>query len=147
MENWNSFLPVSQEDMRRRGWQDYDFLLVTGDAYVDHPSFGPAVIGRLLESEGYRVAMLAQPAWHDADAFRAMGRPNYGVLISAGNLDSMVAHYTAARRRRSEDFYSPGKKPGLRPDRAVIVYANRAREAFPGLPVVIGGLEATLCAL
>ena len=104
MENWNSFLPVSQEDMRRRGWQDYDFLLVTGDAYVDHPSFGPAVIGRLLESEGYRVAMLAQPAWHDADAFRAMGRPNYGVLISAGNLDSMVAHYTAARRRRSEDF-------------------------------------------
>ena len=144
MENWNSFLPVSQEDMRRRGWQDYDFLLVTGDAYVDHPSFGPAVIGRLLESEGYRVAMLAQPAWHDADAFRAMGRPNYGVLISAGNLDSMVAHYTAARRRRSEDFYSPGKKPGLRPDRAVIVYANRAREAFPGLPVVIGGLEASL---
>ncbi len=144
MENWSNFLPISKEDMLRRGWQDYDFLLVTGDAYVDHPSFGPAVIGRLLEREGYRVAMLAQPQWHDAEAFRAMGRPNYGVMISAGNLDSMVAHYTAARRRRSEDFYSPGKKAGLRPDRAVIVYANRAREAFPGLPVVIGGLEASL---
>ncbi len=130
--------------MEARGWQDYDFLLVTGDAYVDHPSFGAAVIGRVLEREGYRVAVLAQPAWHDADAFRAMGRPRYGVLIGAGNLDSMVAHYTAAKRRRSEDFYSPGKQAGLRPDRAVIVYANRAREAFPNLPVVIGGLEASL---
>ncbi len=141
---WNKFLPVSKEDMRRRGWQDYDFLLVTGDAYVDHPSFGAAVIGRVLEKEGFRVAVLAQPGWHDAEAFRAMGRPRLGVLIGAGNLDSMVAHYTAARRRRSEDFYSPGKKAGLRPDRAVIVYANRAREAFPGLPIVIGGMEASL---
>ena len=141
---WNKFLPVSKEDMLRRGWQDYDFLLVTGDAYVDHPSFGAAVIGRVLEKEGYRVAVLAQPDWHSADAFRAMGRPRLGVLIGAGNLDSMVAHYTAARRRRSEDFYSPGKKAGLRPDRAVIVYANRAREAFPGLAVVIGGMEASL---
>ncbi len=141
---WNKFLPVSQEDMERRGWEDYDFLLVTGDAYVDHPSFGPAVIGRVLEKEGYRVAMLAQPDWHDAEAFQAMGRPRLGVMIGAGNLDSMVAHYTAARRRRSEDFYSPGKKAGLRPDRAVIVYANRAREAFPGLPIVIGGMEASL---
>lgn len=144
MANWNDFLPVSKENMDSRGWQDYDFLLVTGDAYVDHPSFGAAVIGRVLEREGYRVAVLAQPAWHDADAFRAMGRPKYGVLIGAGNLDSMVAHYTAAKRRRGEDFYSPGKQAGLRPDRAVIVYANRAREAFPGLPVVIGGLEASL---
>ena len=96
MANWNDFLPVSKEDMNSRGWQDYDFLLVTGDAYVDHPSFGAAVIGRVLEREGYRVAVLAQPAWHDADAFRAMGRPKYGVLIGAGNLDSMVAHYAAA---------------------------------------------------
>ena len=138
------FLPVSKEDMEERGWWWYDFLVVTGDAYVDHPSFGTAVIARVLEAEGYRVAILAQPDWHDAEAFRAMGRPKYGVLIGSGNLDSMVAKYTAAKKPRSEDFYSPGKKAGLRPDHAVIVYANRAREAFPGLPVVIGGLEASL---
>jgi uncharacterized radical SAM protein YgiQ len=138
------FLPVSAEDMHDRGWWWYDFLLVTGDAYVDHPSFGPAVIGRVLEAAGYRVAVLAQPDWHSAEAFTAMGRPKLGVMISAGNLDSMVAHYTAAKKRRSEDFYSPGKAPGLRPDRATIVYSNRAREAFPGLPVIIGGLEASL---
>ena len=138
------FLPVSKEDMESRGWWYYDFLVVTGDAYVDHPSFGTAVIGRVLQAEGYRVAVLAQPDWHSAEAFAAMGRPRLGVLINSGNLDSMVAHYTAAKKRRSEDFYSPGKKAGLRPDRAVIVYANRAREAFPGLPMVIGGLEASL---
>ncbi|MBR5381855.1 MAG: YgiQ family radical SAM protein [Oscillospiraceae bacterium] len=138
------FLPISREDMEKRGWDGYDFLVVTGDAYVDHPSFGSAVIARVLEADGFRVAVLAQPDWHDAEAFLAMGRPRYAVLLSAGNLDSMVAHYTAAKKRRSEDFYSPGKKAGLRPDRAVIVYASRAREAFPGLPVVIGGLEASL---
>ena len=138
------FLPISKEDMESRGWWWYDFLVVTGDAYVDHPSFGTAVIGRVLEAEGYRVAILAQPDWHSPDAFLAMGRPRLGVMIGSGNLDSMVAHYTAAKKRRSEDFYSPGKKAGLRPDHAVIVYANRAREAFPGLPVVIGGLEASL---
>ena len=139
-----SFLPISKEDMHRRDWWWYDFLLVTGDAYVDHPTFGAAVIGRVLEAEGYRVAVLAQPDWHSAEAFSAMGRPRLGVLIGAGHLDSMVAHYTAAKKRRSEDFYSPGKQTGLRPDRAVIVYANRAREAFPGLPIIIGGLEASL---
>lgn len=138
------FLPVSKEDMESRGWWWYDFLVVTGDAYVDHPSFGTTVIARVLEAEGYRVAVLAQPDWHDAEAFRAMGRPKYGVMIGSGNLDSMVARYTAAKKPRSEDFYSPGKKAGLRPDHAVVVYANRAREAFPGLPVVIGGLEASL---
>ena len=138
------FLPVSAEDMRARGWDGYDFLVVSGDAYVDHPSFGPVVIARVLEADGFRVAILAQPPWHDAEAFRAMGRPRLGVLIGGGNLDSMVAHYTAAKKRRHEDFYSPGKKAGLRPDRATIVYANRAREAFPGLPVIIGGLEASL---
>lgn len=138
------FLPVSKADMESRGWWWYDFLLVTGDAYVDHPSFGPAVIGRVLEAAGYRVAILAQPDWHSAEAFRAMGRPRLGVMIGSGNLDSMVAHYTAAKKRRSEDFYSPGKKAGLRPDHAVIVYANRAREAFPELPIIIGGLEASL---
>ena len=140
----SAFLPVSKEDMQSRGWWWYDFLLVTGDAYVDHPTFGAAVIGRVLEAAGCRVAVLAQPDWHSADAFAAMGRPKLGVLIGAGNLDSMVAHYTAAKKRRSEDFYSPGKQPGLRPDRAVIVYANRAREAFPDCPIIIGGLEASL---
>ena len=130
--------------MLSRGWDWYDILLVTGDAYVDHPSFGAAVIGRLLESAGYRVAVLAQPAWHDAAAFAAMGRPALGVFIGAGNLDSMVAHYTAAKKRRSEDFYSPGRTAGLRPDRACTVYANRAREAFPGIPILLGGMEASL---
>ena len=109
------FLPVSKEDMEERGWWWYDFLVVTGDAYVDHPSFGTAVIARVLEAEGYRVAILAQPDWHDAEAFRAMGRPKYGVMIGSGNLDSMVAKYTAAKKPRSEDFYSPGKRRGCAP--------------------------------
>lgn len=144
MADWSRFLPISAEDMKRRGWDEYDFLVVSGDAYVDHPSFGSTVIARLLEADGYRVAILAQPEWHDASAFRAMGRPRLGILIGAGNLDSMVAHYTSAKKRRSEDFYSPGKRAGLRPDRASIVYCNRAREAFPGVPIILGGLEASL---
>lgn len=139
------FLPVSREDMERRGWYYYDVLLVTGDAYVDHPSFGPAVVGRVLEDEGLRVAVLAQPDWRSPADFSAFGRPRLGVFIGAGNLDSMVARYTAAKKPRSEDFYSPGKRAGLRPDRACIVYANRAREAFgPEVPVILGGLEASL---
>ena len=139
------FLPVSKEDMLSRGWYSYDFLVVSGDAYVDHPSFGPVVIARVLEGLGFKVAILAQPRWKDASAFEAMGKPRFGVFIGAGNLDSMVAHYTAAKKPRSEDFYSPGKKAGLRPDRATIVYANRAREAFGGdMPIIIGGLEASL---
>ncbi|MCD8004472.1 MAG: YgiQ family radical SAM protein [Oscillospiraceae bacterium] len=138
------FLPVSAEDMRRRGWYWYDFLVVTGDAYVDHPSFGTAIISRLLESQGYRVAVLAQPDWHSAAAFAAMGRPRYGIMLSSGNLDSMVAHCTVAKRRRQSDAYSPGNRPGLRPDRAVIVYSNLARQAFGNIPIVIGGLEASL---
>lgn len=138
------FLPISKKDMEIRGWDWYDFLLVTGDAYVDHPSFGAAVIGRVLEAEGYRVCVLAQPDWHSAEAFKIFGRPRLAAFVGAGNLDSMVAHYTAAKKRRSEDFYSPGKKPGLRPDRASLVYSNRTREAFPELPVIVGGLEASL---
>ena len=138
------FLPVSLADMQRRGWEDYDFLLITGDAYVDHPSFGPTIIGRLLEAEGYRVAILAQPDWRGPEAFRSLGRPRLGVLISAGNIDSMVAHYTAARKRRHDDAYSPGRKAGLRPDHATIVYSNRVREAFGDIPIIIGGLEASL---
>ena len=138
------FLPVSREDMLSRNWYYYDFLLVTGDAYVDHPSFGAAVIGRVLEAQGYRVAILAQPSFREPSAFESMGRPRYAALITAGNLDSMVAHYTASKKPRSEDYYSPGKKAGLRPNRACIVYSKLVREAFPGLPVILGGLEASL---
>ncbi|QNL44543.1 YgiQ family radical SAM protein [Oscillibacter hominis] len=138
------FLPVSRQEMRDRGWDGYDFLVVTADAYVDHPSFGTTIIARVLEAEGYRVAILSQPDWHSAAAFQRMGRPRWGAFIGGGNIDSMVAHYTAAKKRRSRDQYSPGGKMGLRPDRPTIVYANRCREAFPGLPVVIGGLEASL---
>lgn len=130
--------------MEARGWDGYDFLIITGDAYVDHPSFGPAIISRLLESRGYRVAVCAQPDWHDPASLTAYGRPRLGVMLSAGNIDSMVAHYTVAKRRRAQDAYSPGNRPGLRPDRAVIVYSNLARQAFGDLPVIIGGLEASL---
>lgn len=138
------FLPVSKEDMQKRGWYWYDFLIITGDAYVDHPSFGTAIISRLLEAEGYRVAVLAQPDWRNVSSFTALGRPRFGVMLSGGNIDSMVAHYTVAKRRRQSDAYSPGKKMGLRPDRATIVYANKVREAFGDIPIVIGGLEASL---
>ena len=138
------FLPVSKTDMRARGWEDYDFLVITGDAYVDHPSFGPAIISRVLEAEGYRVAVLAQPDWRSPEAFTALGRPRLGVMLSAGNLDSMVAHYTVAKHRRTEDAYSPGKRTGLRPDRASIVYANKVREVFGDIPLILGGLEASL---
>ena len=144
MTDRTAFLPVSREDLLARGWYWYDFLLVTGDAYVDHPSFGTAIIGRTLEKAGFRVAVLAQPDWHSAEDFRALGKPRLAVLVNAGNLDSMVAHYTAAKKRRHEDLYTPGGVGGKRPDRAVIVYCNRAREAFPDTPVIIGGIEASL---
>ena len=140
----NQFLPVSVADMEARGWDGYDFLLITGDAYVDHPSFGPAIISRVLEAEGYRVAILAQPDWRKASSFTALGRPRLGVMLSSGNIDSMVAHYTVAKKRRHDDAYSPGNRAGLRPDRAVIVYANKVREAFGDIPLIIGGLEASL---
>ena len=138
------FLPVSKADMAARGWTEYDFLVITGDAYVDHPSFGPAIISRVLEAEGYRVAVMAQPDWRKPSAFAALGRPRLGVLLSGGNIDSMVAHYTVAKRRRAQDAYSPGNRTGLRPDRATIVYANRIREVFGKIPLIIGGLEASL---
>lgn len=138
------FLPVSKDDMLARGWYYYDFLLITGDAYVDHPSFGTAIIGRVLEQAGYRVAILAQPDWKSPEAFSALGRPRYGVMINAGNIDSMVAHYTVSKKRRHDDAYSPGGRHGLRPDRATIVYSNRVREVFGDIPIVIGGLEASL---
>ena len=139
------FLPVSKADMEERGWDYYDFLLITGDAYVDHPSFGTANIGRVLEAEGYRVAILAQPDWKEPErSFTALGRPRLGVLLNSGNIDSMVAHYTVAKKRRSTDAYSPGYKAGLRPDHAVVVYSNCVRRVFGDIPLIIGGLEASL---
>ena len=142
--NTRDFLPVSREEMLARDWYYYDFLLITGDAYIDHPSFGAAIISRVLEADGYRVAILSQPPCRDASAIIAMGRPRYAALVTAGNLDSMVAHYTAAKKPRSEDFYSPGKKAKLRPDRATTVYSKLVKEAFSDLPIIIGGLEASL---
>lgn len=138
------FLPINREDMSMRGWDELDFLYISGDAYVDHPSFGHAIITRVLEKEGFRVGVIAQPDWRSIDNFVGLGRPRYAVLISSGNIDSMVNHYTTAKKKRSGDLYSPGGKAGKRPDRAVIVYANRAREAFPGTPIIIGGIEASL---
>ena len=140
----NGFLPINNKDMRERGWDAPDFVYVTGDAYVDHPSFGTAIISRVLEAAGFRVAILAQPDYKSADAFREFGRPRLGFLVSAGNIDSMVAHYTAAKKKRTYDYYSPGGRAGLRPDRATIVYCNRIREAYGDVPIVIGGLEASL---
>lgn len=140
----NNFLPVSKEDMQERGWADYDFLYVIGDAYVDHPSFGPAIISRMLESHGYRVAILSQPDWRSKEDFLSLGKPLLGVLVCGGNIDSMVNHYTAAKKVRSEDSYSPGGEAGHCPDRAVIVYCNRIREAFGDIPIIIGGIEASL---
>lgn len=137
-------MPVSLEDMKKRGWDELDFLLITGDAYIDHPSFGIAIISRVLEKYGYKVGVIAQPNWRDIEAFKILGRPRLACLVSGGNLDSMVDHYTAAKKRRSQDVYSPGGKPDLRPDHSTIVYSNKVREAFPGLPVIIGGLEASL---
>ncbi len=140
----SGFLPVSRAEMEERGWFYCDFLLVTGDAYIDHPSFGTAVISRVLEAAGYRVSILSQPDFRDERDFLEMGRPRYAVLVNAGNLDSMVAHYTAAKKRRHDDAYTPGGVGGKRPDRAATVYAMLARRAFPGLPVYLGGLEASL---
>ena len=139
-----AFLPVSDGDIKARGWAAPDFVYVTGDAYVDHPSFGVALISRVLEDAGYRVAILSQPDYKSADDFRRFGRPRLGFLVSAGNIDSMVAHYTVSKKKRSYDYYSPGGKMGRRPDRAVIVYCNRIREAYGDVPIVIGGLEASL---
>ena len=138
------FLPVNKKEMNERGWQQADFVLVTGDAYVDHPSFGTAIISRVLESFGYKVAILAQPEWKNAEAVKTFGKPRLGFLINSGNVDSMVNHYSVFRHRRKRDVYSPGGKAGRRPDRAVIVYSNRAREAYKDVPVIIGGLEASL---
>lgn len=140
----NEFLPVCRRDMDQRGWSECDYILITGDAYVDHPSFGAAIIGRVLENMGFRVGVIAQPNWRDTQDFERLGRPALGFLVTGGNIDSMVNHYTAAKKPRSTDAYSPGGRRGLRPDRATIVYCQRLRQAFPGAPIIIGGLEASL---
>lgn len=138
------FLPVNKQDMIGRGWEQLDFLFISGDAYVDHPSFGHAVITRILEKEGFKVGVIAQPDWRNVNDFKRMGKPRLGILISSGNIDSMVNHYTAAKKKRRDDLYSPGGEGGKRPDRATIVYSNRAREAYPDVPIIIGGIEASL---
>lgn len=140
----HDFLPVSKEDMKERGWDCADFVYITGDAYVDHPSFGAAIITRVLEAKGYKVAVLSQPDWHSVNDFKRFGKPRLGFLITSGNIDSMVAHYTAAGKLRHDDAYTAGGKHGKRPDRAVIVYSRLAREAYDDVPVIIGGLEASL---
>ena len=139
-----SFLPVTMAECRARGWDAPDFVYVTGDAYVDHPSFGLAIISRVLESAGYRVAMLPQPDWHTCEDFKRFGRPRLGFLITAGVIDSMVNHYTVAKKPRDRDVYSPGGQAGMRPDRATIVYANRVRQAYGSVPILLGGVEASL---
>jgi uncharacterized radical SAM protein YgiQ len=139
-----SFLPTNADEVGARGWEAPDVVFVTGDAYVDLPSFAMALLGRVLESHGFRVAILAQPDWRSPDAWLALGRPRLFYAVSAGNMDSMINHYTANKKRRNDDAYSPGGQIGLRPDRPTAVYAQRCRQAFPGVPVVIGGIEASL---
>jgi len=138
------FLPMTRAEMDALGWDSCDVILVTGDAYVDHPSFGMALIGRMLEAQGFRVGIIAQPDWRNADAFRELGAPNLYFGVTAGNMDSMVNRYTSDRKMRSDDAYTPNGEGGKRPDRSVIVYTQRCREAFPDVPVVIGGIEASL---
>src|SRR5512139_1912029 len=138
------FLPMSRAEMAALGWDACDVILVTGDAYIDHPSFGMALVGRLLEAQGYRVGIISQPDWHSAEPFRALGQPTLYFGVTAGNMDSMVNRYTSDRKIRSDDAYTPNAEPNRRPDRAVTVYAQRCREAYPGTPVIIGSIEASL---
>ena len=140
----SAFLPTSRADMDDRGWNELDVLFITGDAYIDHPSFGVALLGRLLEQQGWRVGIVAQPDWHSANDFLKMGRPRLFAAVTAGAMDSMVSNYTSGKRFRHRDMYSPGGEGGKRPDRAILSYCSRAREALPGLPVLIGGVEASL---
>jgi len=138
------FLPINKEEMNKRGWEQVDFVLVTGDAYVDHPSFGAAIIARVLEAMGYLVAVLPQPNWRTKDDFLQFGRPRLGFLVTSGNIDSIVNHYAVSKRRRSKDYYSPGGKVGLRPDYATTVYSQIIRQLFPDSPIILGGIEASL---
>ena len=138
------FLPICRRDMEERGWHELDFVFISGDAYVDHPSFGPAIICRLLEKHGYKVGIIPQPDWHTTKDFDRLGKPRLGFLVSAGNMDSLLNKFTAAKKVRHEDAYSPGGQAGHRPERATIVYCNRLRELYPDVPIIIGGIEASL---
>ena len=139
-----NFLPMTQEEMRERGWEQCDFVYVIGDAYVDHPSFGPAIISRVLESRGYRVGIVAQPDWKNPESISILGKPRLGFLVSAGNMDSMVNHYTVSKKRRREDMYTPGGVMGKRPDYAAVVYSNLIRSVYKETPIILGGIEASL---
>lgn len=139
-----SFLPITKQECEQRGWTQPDFVLITGDGYIDHPSFGTAIISRVLESRGFKVAILAQPDWDSKEDFQRFGKPRLGFLINSGNVDSMVNHYSVFKHKRKTDAYTPGGAIGKRPNRAVIVYSNRAREAYKEVPIIIGGLEASL---
>jgi uncharacterized radical SAM protein YgiQ len=144
MINEKKFLPISKKDMKERGWDECDFIIVTADAYIDHHSFGTAIISRVLEAQGYKVGIIAQPDWKTLYDFKKLGKPKYGFLVNAGNMDSMVNHYTVSKRLREKDLYSPGGEMGLRPDMATIVYCNKIREAYKDINIVIGGIEASL---
>ncbi len=139
-----SFLPVTMEEVNQRGWKQLDFIYICGDAYVDHPSFGAAIICRTLESKGYKIGIIAQPNWKKKEDFMKLGEPRLAFLVSSGNIDSMVNHYSVAKKRRQKDAYSPGGKAGLRPDRADIVYCNKLREIYKKTPIILGGIEASL---
>ena len=140
----NDFLPVSRSDMEKRGWEQCDFVYITGDAYVDHSSFGHAIISRVLEAFGYKVGIIAQPDWKDKNSVTVLGRPRLGFLVTSGNMDSMVNHYTVNKKRRHSDAYSPGGIIGKRPDYAVVVYCNLIKQAYKDCPIIIGGIEASL---
>ena len=139
-----NFLPINKKDMEKRNWEILDFIIVSGDAYVDHPSFGTAIISRLLERYGYKVGIISQPDWNNLDEFKKLGKPKLAFLITSGNIDSMVNHYTVFKKRRKKDSYSPNDMSGLRPDRAVIVYGNKVRQAYKNVPIIIGGIESSL---
>lgn len=143
-QNRDQFMVISRSDMEKRGWEELDFIIVSGDAYIDHPSFGTAIIARVLEDAGYKVGIIAQPDWRNTKDFKKLGKPRYAFLVTSGNMDSMVNHFSVSKHRRSYDNYSPGGKSGLRPDRATIVYSNRIREAYGDIPLIIGGIEASL---
>jgi Radical SAM N-terminal len=140
----NGFLPISKEDMREAGIDQLDFVYVCGDAYVDHPSFGHAIISRLLEAHGYKVGIIAQPDWHDKESINILGEPRLGFLVSAGNMDSMVNHYSVSKKRRQSDAFTPGGVMGKRPDYATVVYCNLIRQTYKHKPIIIGGIEASL---
>ena len=141
------FLPICRQDMKERGWSEADFVYVSGDAYVDHPSFGHAIITRLLEAHGYRVCIIAQPDWRRKESIMEYGKPRLGFLVSAGNMDSMVNHYSVSKKRRKTDAYTPGGVMGKRPDHAAVVYSNLIRQVYKDVPVILGGIEARLQSL